>query len=119
MEQLCFIAYGAIKIFTKQGHPAFVLSKKPQEALCCILNKGTIYQFTLDTRYSIFENIKKGDFQTEVVFFMLISKIHTQIKMAQFQNYNILLSLFSMYSSVRLIRDSYRLFYHFHLFQMC
>lgn len=30
--------------------------------------KGTIYQFTLDTRYSIFENIKKGDFQTEIVF---------------------------------------------------
>ena len=30
--------------------------------------KGTIYQFTLDTRYSIFENIKKGDFQTETVF---------------------------------------------------
>lgn len=29
---------------------------------------GTIYQFTLDTRYSIFENIKKGDFQTETVF---------------------------------------------------
>lgn len=29
---------------------------------------GTIYQFTLDTRYSIFENIKKGDFQTEIVF---------------------------------------------------
>jgi hypothetical protein len=42
MEQLCFIAYGAIKIFTKQGHPAFVLSKKPQEALCCILNKRDI-----------------------------------------------------------------------------
>ena len=32
------------------------------------LFKGTIYQFTLDTRYSIFENIKKGDFQTETVF---------------------------------------------------
>ena len=32
------------------------------------LVKGTIYQFTLDTRYSIFENIKKGDFQTEIVF---------------------------------------------------
>ena len=31
-------------------------------------NLGTIYQFTLDTRYSIFENIKKGDFQTEIVF---------------------------------------------------
>ena len=32
------------------------------------INMGTIYQFTLDTRYSIFENIKKGDFQTETVF---------------------------------------------------
>ena len=33
-----------------------------------IFRKGTIYQFTLDTRYSIFENIKKDDFQTETVF---------------------------------------------------
>ena len=33
-----------------------------------ILFLGTIYQFTLDTRYSIFENIKKDDFQTETVF---------------------------------------------------
>ena len=30
--------------------------------------KGTIYQFTLGTRYSIFENIKKVDFQTEIDF---------------------------------------------------
>lgn len=36
--------------------------------LSTILIMGTIYQFTLDTRYSIFENIKKGDFQTETVF---------------------------------------------------
>ncbi|RGY87657.1 hypothetical protein DXA16_04425 [Streptococcus anginosus] len=30
--------------------------------------KGTIYQFTLDTIYSTYENIKKGDFQAEIVF---------------------------------------------------
>ena len=29
---------------------------------------GTIYQFTLDTIYSAYENIKKGDFQAEIVF---------------------------------------------------
>lgn len=30
--------------------------------------KGTIYQFTLDTIYSAYENIKKGEFQAEIVF---------------------------------------------------
>ena len=30
--------------------------------------KGTIYQFTLPTTYCIYENIKKDDFQTEIVF---------------------------------------------------
>ena len=29
---------------------------------------GTIYQFTPPTTYCIYENIKKGDFQTEIVF---------------------------------------------------
>lgn len=29
---------------------------------------GTIYQFTLDTIYSAYENIKKGEFQAEIVF---------------------------------------------------
>ena len=33
----------------------------PDEQSCIDhLEKGTIYQFTLDTRYSIFENIKKA-----------------------------------------------------------
>ena len=32
------------------------------------LKKGTIYQFTLDTIYSAYENIKKGNFQAEIVF---------------------------------------------------
>ena len=57
MEQLCFIAYGAIKIFTKQGHPAFVLSKKTQEALCCILNKRDIdgLRYTLNAKWAKME----------------------------------------------------------------
>ena len=30
--------------------------------------KGTIYQFTPTTRYSVSDNVKKDDFQTEIVF---------------------------------------------------
>ena len=33
-----------------------------------IKKEGTIYQFTPPTTYCIYENIKKGDFQTEIVF---------------------------------------------------
>ena len=37
-------------------------------AVKTVFNLGTIYQFTLPTTYCIYENIKKDDFQTEIVF---------------------------------------------------
>ena len=40
--------------------------------------KGTIYQFTLDTIYSAYENIKKGEFQAEIVFCFI--SIHQDVQ---------------------------------------
>ena len=67
-------------------------------------------------QYIVFTRILKRRLLFGNRLLIITSKIHTQIKREQFQNYNILLPLFSKYSSVHLIQDSHRLFYHFHLF---
>ena len=52
--------------------------KWQKSAFNAIKIKGTIYQFTLDTIYSAYENIKKGEFQAEIVFCFI--SIHQDVQ---------------------------------------
>ena len=54
------------------------LEIKKKEKIRMQKRKGTIYQFTLDTIYSAYENIKKGEFQAEIVFCFI--SIHQDVQ---------------------------------------